>query len=108
MKKQKNIKGFLEAFFETGTEGIIWCIYETKSKTCPKQHGYEGLYVLKSGDKLTAWSKDKMVKYEGVIDLDFSVRVISPYWVHGSQKGLKPELWLEMFEQEYAAKVVVE
>lgn len=60
----KTIFGALEPFSETGTEGVIWSLHEY-GKT-----GYDGLNVLKNGDKLTVYQtvRDGEVDWEGMLD----------------------------------------
>ncbi len=88
----------LRAFFETGTEGIIWSIFT-------EDQGYDGLFGLKDGDELTVYSSDKkIIIWKGIIQLEYE-RLYEPYpanpqygqqlifnrWVHGFQVGLEPD-----------------
>lgn len=52
----RNIEGTLDAWFETGCEGIYWTLYE-KGK-----QGYGGLNIIEEGDYLTIFSKEKQEK----------------------------------------------
>src|SRR6185436_20243920 len=98
---ENKIIGQLDPFFETGTEGVIWCIYDD-SKT-----GYDGLNPLHDGDHLFIYNKDKtLVLWSGKIDFDWKTRLrpypmnpqysqqeVLGYWVHGLQKDLDPDQW---------------
>lgn len=100
----------LEAFFETGTEGIIWSI-------CTEDQGYDGLFGLKDGDELIVYSSDKkVIIWKGIVQLEYE-RLYEPYplnpqygqqlicnrWVHGFQIGLEPHVWAKWFFSELPA-----
>ncbi len=106
------IIGKLEPFFETGTEGIVWSVYED-GKT-----GYDGLNGIEDGDYLTVFDpKDKTtIIWEGHIDFDWEINFrpypanpehgqqsVGGYWVHGLQRGLPPEQWATWFFNAYPA-----
>lgn len=61
----RTIYGALEAFAETGTEGVLWAVHEYGAA------GYDGLHILKDGDMLTIYSavRDGAVAWEGTLDL---------------------------------------
>lgn len=101
------IKGQLEAYYETGTEGIIWSLVEPDK-------GYEGLNCLKNGDYLIVYQKNsQVIRWEGTVDLEYvrrnrplpfnpqySQQEIFGWWVHGFQNSLDPEVWSKMFFEE--------
>ena len=62
-KKRKEIKivGVLEPFFETGTEGTIWSVYEDGKK------GYDGLYIIHTGDHLIIYGEEREIIFKGKI-----------------------------------------
>jgi hypothetical protein len=109
------IKGTLDPFAETGTEGIIWSLIdETKS-------GYDGLFILDNGDYLVVLDPEDSSKivWEGHIDLEYD-RNLTPYpmnpqysqqaiqgcWVHGIQTDVDPDDWGTWFFKQYPAKLV--
>jgi hypothetical protein len=61
------VDGRLEPFYETGTEGVIWAVYEDGKS------GYEGLHLMEDGDHLTVWNDEGVVIFQGKIDLDREV-----------------------------------
>jgi hypothetical protein len=94
----------LEPFFETGTEGVIWAVYEDGKQ------GYDGLNSLKDGDRLKIFASDDSILWEGIVQLEYKRRYrpypLNPqygqqevlgYWVHGFQENLDPEVWGKMF-----------
>lgn len=102
------VSGILDPFFETGTEGVIWSIYDPR---CALGEPYEGLHDLKNGDHLTVYERDGItVRWKGTIKLEYK-RNWRPYpmnpqygqqevlgfWVHGLQEDLSPEDWARMF-----------
>ena len=109
------IKGTLDPFFETGTEGICWCIYED-GKT-----GYEGLELLKPGDYLTVFDPADLdrILWEGEVDFDYksnltmipsnpqySLQAIDGYWVNGIQIDVDPKIWMMWFNGMYPAELI--
>ena len=109
------IKGMLEPFSETGTEGIIWSVYED-GKT-----GYDALHCLGNGDHLAIFdlvNPAEMVWY-GNIDLEYesnkqpfpfnpeySQQAVFGYWVHGFQKDVVPEQWATWFLKAYPCQLI--
>ena len=110
-----SIKGTLQAFSETGTEGIIWSIYEDG------REGYDGLNGLHGGDHLTIFHPGNpgIVIWEGNIDLEYE-RNYHPYpmnpqygqqaiqgmWVRGIQRDVDPDTWGNWFFKEYPAELI--
>jgi hypothetical protein len=105
--------GRLEAFFETGTEGVRWSIYNESIG------GYEGLEVLQDGDILTVYSSDESnVIWEGTVKYEYD-RLVKPsrynpeykqqaifgMWVNGFQHDLEPAVWARWFFDKLPAKV---
>jgi hypothetical protein len=98
------IEGVLEAFFETGTEGVIWSIYKDDCQ------GYEGLIPILEGDYLTVWDSINNLLFEGKVVYDHETgwtaypfnptqgqQSVLGMWVHWIQKGMKPEDWAKLF-----------
>lgn len=50
------IQGRGEAYWETGTEGVLWAVIDDQKPD------YDGLYVLKDGDHLTIFDRDDLAK----------------------------------------------
>lgn len=116
-KKQEYevLSGKLDAFYETGTEGVIWSFDEDG------KYGYDGLHCLEKGDIIKVFNdaSRKQVIFEGVIDLEYASRrrafLLNPqysgqevfgYWVRGLQKGVDPETWARMFFDGKPAQLV--
>jgi hypothetical protein len=100
-------KGVLNAFFETGTEGLIWALEEDGNR------GWDGLHFLKEGDHLRVTSPDGAVLFDGTIVPDRDVGKQprfpgSPWeqpvalgcWVHWTQNGWTPDDWASLFVSE--------
>lgn len=73
---------------------------------------YEGLYILKDGDRLEIYSKDDPNKtvWSGIIKL----RQYPPFtedafglWIHSDQEGVDRKIWAKWFIEEYPAKLIV-
>lgn len=101
----KTITGTLEAFWETGTEGIWWSVDEQlPDPENPNYRSRDGLHILKNGDHLVIRDDKKTVIWEGTIDFDYKTCVVKYGWqavrgmyVHGVQKGVDPETWFDWF-----------
>lgn len=122
-KKTKSptiIDGVLEAFAETGTEGIIWSIYDEKHNTADGKRQYSGLNSIKNGDILTVFNDKarKDVLWEGKVKLEFETQkqaalfnpnykqqAVFGFWVHGLQEGMDAKQWAKMFFDEKPARV---
>jgi hypothetical protein len=103
-RAKKPIEGVLEGYFETGTEGIIWAVYD-ETKT-----GYDDLHVLDDGDELVVLGDDGNPIWSGKIRFDYEIGY-RPYpmnpefgqqcargcWVHGIQDGFQPDDWADLF-----------
>jgi hypothetical protein len=104
------INGKLEPFFETGTEGILWSLYDDKN------NGYNSLHVIKNGDFLEVINENNELYWSGLIMLEYKRRFTSypnnpkygqqeifGYWVHGFQEKIEPEYWSKMFFDKMTA-----
>lgn len=111
----KLVDGKLEPFFETGTEGVIWSVYEDNKL------GYEGLHPLEYGDYLRIYSDYKRdnILWQGNIYFDWETnwrpypmnpkygqQEVLGYWVHGIQKDLEPKVWGKWFFDQLPAQLV--
>ncbi len=113
----ETITGTLFAYFETGTEGVLWSVQDEHYP-----QSYQGLNVLKKGDQLKIEDPDGQVVFDGIIDLEYESNLeihpfsnpawkqqaISGLWVHGVQRGIVPETWMEWFERQYKAVLIPE
>lgn len=108
------IKGKLEPFFETGTEGVIWSVYEDGGK------GYDGLHCLDQGDYLTIFEDENKTKilWEGNVDLEYErnyrpfpmnpkygQQEVLGFWVRGLQKDIEPDIWATWFFDHLPAEL---
>lgn len=73
---------------------------------------YDGLYILKDGDRLTIYSKDEPNKivWSGTIKL----RQYPPFTkdafglrIHAEQEGADRKIWAKWFFEEYPATLIV-
>ena len=109
------ILGTLYAFFETGTEGIIWSV------TNNDLEGWAKLNCLVNGDHLIIFDPvDRTtVVWEGVIQYEYERNLTpSPFnpnykkqaimnsWVNGIQNNVEPETWMNWFLKEYPAQLI--
>lgn len=87
----KVIFGALEPFCETGTEGVIWSISEYGKS------GYDGLNVLKDGDKLTVYKnvRNGDVEWQGRADFgDYGPKKLQVHEVMRETKHMDTGIWL--------------
>lgn len=106
------VRGQLEPFFETGTEGVVWSVI---ANGVP---GYDGLFSLSDGDELVIYGANGQTAWQGTVDLEYERRFrsyplnpehgqqeILGLWVHGLQRDLKPHVWARAFVQRAPAVV---
>ena len=109
------IKGMLEPFYETGTEGVVWSVND-ENKT-----GYDALHCLGRGDHLAIYdlvNPAELVWY-GNIDYEYernkqpfplnpqySQQAVFNHWVHGIQKDVEPEQWATWFFKQYPCELI--
>ncbi len=112
------IYGILDAFFETGTEGVLWALQDEKHISTDAKGNpawsYDGLNILKNGDLLTVFADNKrdVVLWRGVINLDpntnrqqfefvtgmtFTAQTYDGFYVHGLQSNVDLKMWTRFF-----------
>lgn len=104
------IKGKLEAFWETGMEGMAMLINDNENKT------YDSLHWLKKGDYLKVYDSRKKIYYEGEITKEMSEphyrpnkALIEAYNLHQSllnKTGYQDKTWVKMFLDEMDAELI--
>ncbi len=126
MSEEHTLVGTLEFHSETGTEGGYWAFQENKFKhgpvkkcpwdpeECPviqgfseEHYSYEGLHLLKDGDMLIVYEKDRTsILWSGEVALDekpvFTVDV-DGVWVHSLPKNVDSQKWAQWFFKNYPA-----
>lgn len=103
----KVTQGTAIAYFETGTEGLLWMVEPTN---CTR---IADLHFLQKGDFLRVEDPAGQVLFEGTIDPDYDAGkmpryagdkygqpVARGYWVHWTQKGWTPDDWAMLFIPE--------
>lgn len=125
------LKGTLEAFIETGSEGHHWSFHETVPAEVSAQNPYAGLRPLQKGDILVVFNDSAMKQeiWRGVVDFNYKTHVVSlraknpgfgalirkdakAQWiknigaVHGAPVNANPRKWAEMFLQEKPALLI--
>ena len=103
----KKYCGVLDAWHETGSEGLIWVLWEKRGRSV----NYTKPPVdLKAGDHLKVYGEDGSVIFNGKIVPDYKAG-LKPYpgnpkygqpcvfglWVHWTQRGWKSEDWAMLF-----------
>ena len=111
------LKGVLDFWSETGTEGGHWAFQDEKYISPPtpewphERWSYDGLHVLDNGDILVIYSKDNpnQIVWSGEIELiQHEVFTESAYgmWIHTDQKGVDRDIWARWFMEGYPAMLV--
>ena len=106
------VHGILDPYFETGTEGVCWSVYED-GKT-----GYEGLHQMGGGEHLRVIGPDGKIIFEGFIEPDpkkgwteypgrpgegLGQPVALGMWIHWTQAGWEPDAWAQLFLDHHRA-----
>ncbi|MEY4723515.1 MAG: hypothetical protein RLZZ324_1028 [Candidatus Parcubacteria bacterium] len=102
--------GVLEGFFETGTEGVIWMLYETAKIDADGKRPYDGLQLIEDFDRLVIRAEDGHTLFDEEIMLDWKAGYrpfpMNPehgqqcalgFWIHGVQRGWEPDAWARFF-----------
>jgi len=111
------LKGVCTFYTETGTEGGFWAFQDSKyifpQEGVEKEfyYEYEGLHILKNGDKLTIFSSDnqKQIIWSGTISLrQYPVFTENAFglWIQADQEGVDRETWATYFFEEYPAELI--
>lgn len=109
------ISGFLDPFFETGSEGVHWSLVNDD----PSLTGYAKLNVLQDGDYLFIEDGEGGIVWEGEVKLEYKrnykpypsnpvygQQEVFGYWVHGFQESEEPETWATWFFEGRRAVLV--
>ncbi len=98
-KVELGIKGVLEPFCETGTEGIIWSLQDEKHIAPDGSYSYDGLNGLEDGDFLKVFNDAarKKVIWQGEIKLKYPP---ATQFNRGVQDGVNERTWTKMFFDE--------
>jgi hypothetical protein len=104
MSADNLVPGELEAFWETGTEGVVWSVIKDGFE------GYDALYCLGNGDFLRIYDEAGSVIFEDEIKLEWKrnyqpyplnpslgQQAVNGYWVRGLQHNVVPEVWSTWF-----------
>ena len=116
MSCMTKMKGTLEDYFETGSEGVYWSFFEDGEYESP----YDKLHLLQNGDYLTIYNPDDSIAWQGEIIEDrlsaFAERMPGKYenfgqatcgglWVHWNQKDFDPLEWGAYFLKKFRAEL---
>jgi hypothetical protein len=129
----KQYQGVTFFHSETGTEGGHWAFQDAKfthtpedlvngkcpwggnycpakedNRPNPQHWSYEGLHVLKTGDRLKIYDVDdkQTLLWEGEINLDkhpLFTEDASGMWIHADQVGMDRDEWAALFFKEHPA-----
>lgn len=113
-EEPRTIEGIIFPWVETGTEGVVWSLQESKYiSEDGKRWDYSGLNPLQDGDCLTVFNDDGSVRWEGTIKLEYErnyepypmnpqygQQAVNGWWVRGLQEGVDPEEWFRMFHDQ--------
>lgn len=115
------ITGILDAFWEQGTEGIIWTVYDPAHNTADGKRQYSGLSLIENGDKLRVFNDaaKQQVLWEGEVDLDYKCDVVMHHIfpqvvsqridgsnVHGIPHNMNPSEWYRLFREEKPCELI--
>lgn len=106
--KSQEFEGVLWAWFETGTEGLIWTVLKDSAEE--DLTSYDNMLIIESGDHLIVFDTDNTELFNGVIDQDRKVGwqeypqnpgngqpCALGCWIHWTQRGWSPDEWAKLF-----------
>ena len=121
MEVKQSTHGILEAYWEQGSEGLLWAVYDPAHDTEEGKRQLSGLQLLENGDYLRVFN-DKAgsaVLWEGTVNLDYQRNQIAhPFFkevksqriegdrVNGIPANVEPSTWLHMFLKEKPCEVI--
>jgi hypothetical protein len=110
----KAMNGNLSAWFETGTEGLIWIMEEDGHQ------GYASMRFPAKGDYLKVTAPNGNVLFDGIVDPDYDAGkkgrypgdpsgqpTALGYWIHWTQRGWTPDDWAKLFLDEKNRAVLI-
>ena len=116
------LKGYINEFFETGCEGVMWYFFED-DKGWP-----DCIQELNNGDRLKVFGENGEILFDDIIEHDREAgwqpyfHVVRKYkkkkksyprdsahgqpcalgyWIHWTQKGWEPDEWAKLFFHLY-------
>jgi hypothetical protein len=102
--------GYINEFFETGCEGVMWYFFED-GKEWP-----ECIHEPGDGDHLKVFGENGEVLFDSIIERDRKTgwqsynntnfpehgqQVALGCWVHWIQRGFEPDDWAKLFFYQY-------
>lgn len=110
LSSNHEISGFLFPYIQNGTNRILWSISEENN------FDSEGVVSLQEDDYLIVYNRDRSIRWEGQIHLEYARndspmqehwtrQMVFGYVVHGFQSDCSPEEWARMFFAELPAKL---
>lgn len=115
MNKKEIIFGKLDAFFETGMEGVKWSLIDDEKHDNP----YDAIHFISTGDHLTIYSSDfnsEIIFDSIIVETKNSNKFALPsligfqqsaggFLCHSLPHGFDPELWASFFKKGCCAKL---
>ena len=106
----ETLKGYIDQYFETGCEGIMWYFWEDNKKWP------ELLHEPDDGDHLKVLGENGEILFDATIERDHKTgwkpynpkkpkrggqQIALGCWVHWIQKGWEPDEWAKLFFHQY-------
>ena len=108
MEQPNAIKGFLELYWQMGSDGYDWVFNELPNKTSLRM-----AHTLKNGDHLTIFDKQdpQKIVWDGEIRLIPHEIFTEPVnsiqrCTHADQEGVECDVWKKFFWEEYPATLI--
>lgn len=112
---QKEIKGVLCPYYETGLEGTLWCLKEDGVD------GWDGLHPIEKGNILTVFNDHARsdIIWTDAVELELDRERQAAYlkackyspslgpWGYGLPTNIHPFDWVEMFSKEKPSQLKI-